>query len=32
MPNATLAVLAQHLLFFFLVVLAPLWDYYDTVD
>jgi len=30
MSNVSLAVEVQHLLFLFLVVVAPIWDYYDT--
>ena len=28
--NLSLATVVQHLLFFFLVVITPIWDYYDT--
>lgn len=30
MLNLSLATVVQHLLFFFLVVVTPIWDYYDT--
>ncbi len=30
MPEASAGIVAQHLLFIFLLVAAPLWDYYDT--
>ena len=30
MLNLSLATVVQHLLFFFLVVITPIWDYYDT--
>src|ERR1700689_4831314 len=30
MLNLTASIAVQHLLFFFLAVVAPIWDYYDT--